>query len=984
MIAIISLWLGFIVPSTFAQNTRPYGLTGHPAIGPFLNDTMPEQAPTVSGNWSAIPAFPHLYFTNAIGMVPVPGTDKLALYEREGRIWSFVNDSNATEKTLVLDLHNQCQGWDDSGLLGIAFHPGFATNHFLFVYYTWVKPGTVRGDAHTRPPMHDPGVYHDRLSRFTLDDKGVAIPDSETVFADQTADSCWHNGGGMFFHPGNGFLYFTHGDGADLANCQTITNGLFSGVFRIDVDKRGGSISHAPPRQPVSGHTANYYIPNDNPFVGQPNALEEYFCLGLRNPHRMTYDPGSGRIFIGDVGEGTREEIDIIERGESALNFQWPVIEGLQGDLQPPYIGINRRPILDYPHTEGAAIIGGYVYRGREFTRDLGGKYIFGDNVSRLIWLMDESQSPPKKIPLCILPKGDGPSAGSSYVGLSSFGYDQNGEIYMSQMSSIGGRVYKLSRSGAPIASRPLPKLLSQTGAFADLAKLTPAPGLVPYSVNSPLWSDGAYKSRWIALATNTTIDFAATGEWTFPQGTVFIKHFDLPVSETDPGQTRRLETRLLVCDTNGYVYGASYKWRSDYSDADLVDSTTNVDYTITTATGTRTQTWTYPGRQDCLRCHTLAAGGVLGVKTRQLNGDLTYPSGVTDNQIRAWSHAGMFRSPVDESAIPQYAKLVKVTDTSASPEYRVRSFLDANCSQCHRPGGVPALFDTRFDTPLARQNLTNGFVVNPLNIPGARTVLPANPGHSILYLRVSSLGDTKMPPLAKNTVDRDAVAALDLWINSLTPNTNSLPAPWNHVDIGSVGLAGDTSYDADRFNVVSSGGDIWDTADQFHFVYQNMNGDGEIKARVVSVYNSDGWAKAGVMFRDGLDAGARNVFMAVSAGNGTVLSWRTNSGAATDLTQGTNKTAAYWVRLVRKGDVFSGYTSPDGADWTLVSTVTNSLSPQAYVGLALTAHNNQTLNSSVFDHVTTGPTLASRIHPAPPKAVPPTESLMHLVDRAE
>jgi glucose/arabinose dehydrogenase len=112
----------------------------------------------------------------------------------------------------------------------------------------------------------------------------------------------------MFFHPVNGFLYVTNGDDERGANNQRINVSLHSGVLRIDVDQRGGSISHPIPRQPVNGTTANYYIPNDNPFVGQAGVLEEFFCIGLRSPHRMTYDPVSSRIFIGDVGQGAREE----------------------------------------------------------------------------------------------------------------------------------------------------------------------------------------------------------------------------------------------------------------------------------------------------------------------------------------------------------------------------------------------------------------------------------------------------------------------------------------------------------------------------------------------------------------------------------------------------------------------------------------------------------------------------------------------------
>jgi hypothetical protein len=109
-----------------------------------------------------------------------------------------------------------------------------------------------------------------------LDANGVAIPGSELVLVDQAGDSVWHNGSGMFFHPTNGFLYVTDGDDENVANTQIIDQDLFSGVWRLDVDMRGGAISHPIPRQPANGVTANYYIPNDNPFVGVPNALEEF------------------------------------------------------------------------------------------------------------------------------------------------------------------------------------------------------------------------------------------------------------------------------------------------------------------------------------------------------------------------------------------------------------------------------------------------------------------------------------------------------------------------------------------------------------------------------------------------------------------------------------------------------------------------------------------------------------------------------------
>ncbi len=942
----------FLSLALFAH-AKPYGLNSRPLIGAFLNGTMPEIAPGISGNWSAVEAFPNLLFTNAVGLTYVAGTDELCVWEREGRIWTFENNPGVTRKKLVLDLSNQCQGWDDSGLLGVAFHPGFATNHFMFVYYTWVKPGTVAGSPTTRPPPVVPGAYHDRLSRFTLDANGVAIPGSELVFVDQTCDTIWHHGGGMFFHPKNGFLYWTDGDSANGNNDQIINKSMFSGVFRIDVDCRGGSISHPIPRQPVNGQTAHYFIPNDNPFVGESNVLEEFFCLGLRSPHRMTYDPATGRIFIGDVGESAREEVDVIEPGESGLNFQWNYCEGTLGKMPSKYIGISRGPVLDYPHTDGRAVIGGYVYRGRKFAADLGGRYIFGDNVFRTVWAMDETTTPVKKDLLCVMPKGTGPNSGADYTGLSSFGVDANGEIYFCQMSSIGGRIYTLARGGPPPPTHPFPKLLSQTGVFRDLAKLTPATGLIPYNVNTPLWSDGAVKTRWLALPANTAIHFAPDGEWTFPAGAVFVKNFELPVDDTNPKILRRLETRLLVRDTNGYVYGASYKWRADHSDADLVTAGLTQNITVKTADGTRTQRWFYPGRQDCLTCHTPASGGVLGVKTRQLNGDFKYPNGITDNQLRAWNHIGLFDTKLDENDIPRFTKLVAVTNNTAPLGIRARSYLDANCAQCHRPGGAEAFFDARFDTPLEKQGIINGPVANALGVSGAKIVVPGNVSKSILFHRVSIVGDLQMPPLARNLVDQKAVAVIADWINSLSPVAPSLPPGWTHADIGNIGLAGDASFLNGRFNLIASGTDIWGNADSFHFAGTQLTGDGQIIARVISMQYTDPWAKAGVMFRENFSAGSKDAMMIVTAGGGSVYQRRLQTSGLTWNTDGPAANLPYWVRLVRLGDTFTGYVSADGHDWKRVDSIAVPMNQTVYVGLALSGHNNTELNSTLFDNVT-------------------------------
>ncbi len=945
----LALWCG--LQTVFSQQ---YGLDSRPAIGPFLNHTLPQISPGISGKWSVAVAFTNLVFTNAVGLSSVPGAKRLCVWEREGRVWTFENTPAATEKKLVLDISKQCQGWDDSGLLGLAFHPGFATNHYLFIYYSWVTPGTVVGSPTSRPQPVKTGAYHDRLSRFTLDTSGVAIPESELVYVDQTGNSVWHNGGGLLFHPSNGFLYWADGDDADTDNTQIINRDLFSGVFRIDVDKRGGRISHPIPRQPTHGATGNYYIPSDNPFVDQPGALEEFFCLGLRNPYRMTLDPSTGRIFIGDVGESTREEIDAIGPDESGLNFQWSSVEGRQGDLKPPYIGKSSGPVLDYSHSDGRAVIGGYVYRGKEFAADLGGKFIFGDNVLRIIWAMDESTTPASKLPLCVMPKGTGPSSGTDYTGLSSFGVDDQGELYLCQMSSVGGRIYKLAHAGAAPPDRPVPPLLSQTRVFSDLASLKTVPGLIPYSVNSPLWSDGAAKQRWIAVPTRTFIGFAPTGEWTFPDGTVFVKNFVLATNETDSTALRRLETRLIVRDTNGFVYGASYRWRPDLSDAELVSTGLTENIVIATPTGTRLQEWFYPGRQDCLRCHTPVSGGVLGVKARQLNRDFTYPStGRTDNQLRTWSHLGLFDSPLNEADIPRFARLASVTDTNVPLEQRVRSYLDANCANCHQPGGAHAFFDARIETPLEKAGLINGPVENALGTQGSKVVVPADLDRSILIKRIKNSDPTRMPPLARRVVDASAVDAVADWINSLPSAASALPPPWEHRDIGDVGLPGEANYINGRFNLIATGDDIWNRVDAFHMAYRLWDGDGQITARIVSLQQSDPWAKAGVMFRETAAADSKYVALLVTPANGAFLQERPLTGGFSDNKEAPSATVPCWFRLVRSGNTFIGYLSDNGSNWSQTSSVVVPMSKQFHVGLALTSHNRSVLNSALFDSVT-------------------------------
>jgi hypothetical protein len=308
------------------------------------------------------------------------------------------------------------------------------------------------------------------------------------------------------------------------------------------------------------------------------------------------------------------------------------------------------------------------------------------------------------------------------------------------------------------------PAVLSATGAFSDVTNVVPTDGLIPYSVNSPLWSDGALKERWMAVPNDGApygpdeqIDFVPTGEYHFPNGTVFVKEFDLVVNEQTQ-ETKRLETRLLVRDENGAVYGVTYKWRDDNSDADLLSPDgLNEEIPVVTATGeTVIHTWSYPSREQCLFCHNPPASYVLGPKTHQLNGNFTYPStGRTDNQLRTMNHLGMLNPALDEAEIPNLLHSVLITDETQPIQTRMRSWIDSNCSQCHRPGGYGPGYDARLYTPLEEQNLIDTYVLFR-DIPG-----------SLLYQRDDALDATKMPPVAKNLVHEAAMTVLRQWIAS-------------------------------------------------------------------------------------------------------------------------------------------------------------------------------------------------------------------------
>ena len=272
--------------------------------------------------------------------------------------------------------------------------------------------------------------------------------------------------------------------------------------------------------------------------------------------------------------------------------------------------------------------------------------------------------------------------------------------------------------------------------------------------MSSPLWSDGARKRRWIALPEGEVIAFDPTEAWTFPVGTALVKHFEL---ETAPGEVRRLETRVLLRHTTGWQ-GYTYRWNDAQDDADLL---------TTSETGTfGGQSWYFPSSADCLACHTEQAGRVLGARTLQLNRDHPYP-GRTDNQLRAWNHIGLFDRDIGNVA--QYGALPDPRDGSRPLAGRARSYLDANCAQCHRPGGpAPVDLDLRSGIPAADMHALGVPPVSGTSmVPGSLRIAPGRKEMSVVWELMGRTGGGRMPLLATSRVDGEALELIGAWIDA-------------------------------------------------------------------------------------------------------------------------------------------------------------------------------------------------------------------------
>jgi len=716
--------LGVVIVSSMSFAEKPFGLSKRVPFTTSRLSGTPEPPPP----FQAKRIYPNLKFDQPLHVIKEPTSQKFLLTQRNGYILELSHDRSTKKPTVFLKVGRESYS--------LCFHPRYAENGYLYVFNNGRIDGKVQN----------------RISRYTVSRKPPyrADPKSELVILQFRSNG--HNGHFLRFGA-DGMLWISAGDGTvgmdPAMDGQKISN-LRSTMMRIDID------------HPSQGKP--YGIPKDNPFVNTPHARPEIWAFGFRNPYRFTFDPKNNQLWVADIGQDAWEMIYHVEKGG---NYGWSIMEGpaALNLTRPKGPGKLIPPVISHPHSEMRSITGGFFYRGKKFP-ELQGAFLYGDYDTRRIWAMRYDYER-KKV------TWQREIATTKYR-VISLDEDEDREIIG---TAFGGELFTLERIPPRDKPKfPFPRKLSESGLFESVKDHKLVPAAIPYSVNSPLWSDGAFKERFMTVPGLEKVTFTKHRAWGFPLGTVLVKSFSIETEKGNPASLKRIETRFLVLHDNAEWVGYSYKWNDEQTEAYLVEKA-GEDATYKIADrgqpgGIAIKKWRFPSRAECMVCHTREAHYALGLTTVQLNKIHDY-NGVKDNQLRALAHIGLLDKP-PKGPPERLPRIPNPFDETQPLEARVRSYLHANCAHCHvTNGGGNAQMELEYNRSLEQTKI---YDVKPrqmtFGVKDARLIAPGSPERSVILHRIGKRGKSQMPPVGSYEVDEKAVLLLKRWIESLPAYT--------------------------------------------------------------------------------------------------------------------------------------------------------------------------------------------------------------------
>jgi putative heme-binding domain-containing protein len=763
MITSFVLWIGAL-QSQLLRAGSP-----EESIHSKIERTVPWTKSRVQGTPDKPPAFslervfPKLSFRAPVSLHPFPhnslsketrnaqegkNSTRWVVVEQSGKIFSFRSESSIDRADLMIDLANPRPKFSESApadgsninAFSLAFHPRFQENRFVYICYL-VQKGKIH-----------PNGTHIARYRVTEDNPPKIDYDSETTIL--RCDAGGHNGCTLEFGP-DGYLYISIGDLTDPTPPDILKTGqdigdLLASILRIDVDR---------PSKLRDGSDAMYSIPSDNPFVNLSYARGEVYAYGLRNPWRMSFDAKSGDLWVGDVGW---EAFEMVYRVRSGSNCGWSIKEG-PGDVMPD-IKVGPTPIqpadIVLTHADAASVTGGFVYHGTEFP-ELGGKYVFGDWITRRYWAASFDKE--KVTSLEEIAGGE--------VKPICFATDRNNELFVLEYIDAGqeGGIYKFKRNpaAASFEQGQFPKSLSETGLFRSTREFTPASGVHRYEPNTSMWMEGAHADFHIAIPGSDHAKVfqseQKTFDWfkskvLFPKGTVLSKTYSLDGT--------RVETQLSHYEGPNDWRFYTYRWLEDQSDAVLVPAS-GEKHAVKVGHEGELHTWNFGSRTECRICHTPWSGDALGFIEEQLRA----PEKARDSW-RTLHELGVIRWDDRNAPKPngEFQGFVGRDAHTRSLQLRARSYLHTNCAHCHQFGGNgAAAFDVRWNrTDSEMKCLDTVPMKGTLGIENGVLIKPGEPTESVLFRRISKTGSGRMPHVGSETVDTAGARLLYQWIASM------------------------------------------------------------------------------------------------------------------------------------------------------------------------------------------------------------------------